>query len=273
MATYLLTWNSDPEVWWGNNKHIAEIKRTGFVRGNWSSGKRNTIRKGDRLFLMKLRKNPRGIIASGIAESASYVRDHWEPELAKAGKEANYVDIRFDVIREVDKVFPIEVLKADKILKKMNWSPMASGIRIEQDVAAELEVQWSRFVKKPGYSQNLYPDEVDRRGHYVEGAVKTVKVNQYERSGAARDECIRHYKPVCAVCKFDFGVVYGDIGLGFIHVHHLKPLSEIKGEYEPDPTKDLIPVCPNCHAMIHRKVPALSINELKKIVKKHSKKR
>ena len=134
---------------------------------------------------------------------------------------------------------------------------MASGIRIEPDVAKELEVQWSRFVKKPAYSQNLYPDEVDRRGHYVEGAVKTVKVNQYERSGAARDECIRHYGPTCAVCKFDFGVVYGDIGLGFIHVHHLKPLSEITGEYEPDPKKDLIPVCPNCHAMIHRQVPAI----------------
>lgn len=54
-----------------------------------------------------------------------------------------------------------------------------------------------------------------------------------------------------AVCGTDLGAVYGDVARGLVHVHHLRPLSEIAGEYEVDPVHDLRPVCPNCHAVIH----------------------
>ena len=63
---------------------------------------------------------------------------------------------------------------------------------------------------------------------------------------------------------FDFGEVYGELGEGFIHVHHLLDLSTIGEEYEVDPIKDLHPVCPNCHAMLHREVPAMSIKKLRR---------
>lgn len=49
-----------------------------------------------------------------------------------------------------------------------------------------------------------------------------------------------------------FDETYGMFAKDFIHVHHIKPLSEINEEYEVDPINDLIPVCPNCHAMLHR---------------------
>ncbi len=61
---------------------------------------------------------------------------------------------------------------------------------------------------------------------------------------------------------------YGQIGEGFIHVHHLKPLSEIGQEYEVDPIEDLRPVCPNCHAMLHRKKPPYTIEQLKDLIHK-----
>jgi predicted HNH restriction endonuclease len=67
--------------------------------------------------------------------------------------------------------------------------------------------------------------------------------------------------------------MYGDIGKGFIHVHHLKPLSKIGRNYELDPITDLHPICPNCHAMIHQRDPAYTINQLKAIIKKKSKRR
>jgi len=67
----------------------------------------------------------------------------------------------------------------------------------------------------------------------------------------ARQQCIEHYGSRCSVCDFDFEQVFGERGRGFIHVHHLKPLSEIQDEYEIDPIQDLRPICPNCHAMIH----------------------
>lgn len=61
--------------------------------------------------------------------------------------------------------------------------------------------------------------------------------------------------------------VYGEIGRGFIHVHHKVPLSSIGKEYELDPIKDLVPVCPNCHAMLHRKEPPYDVNDLKELCK------
>jgi predicted HNH restriction endonuclease len=99
-----------------------------------------------------------------------------------------------------------------------------------------------------------------------EGAKKTVIINAYERNAKARKLCIEHWKPVCAVCHFDFEEMYGDIGKGFIHVHHLTPVSQIGNTYEVDPINDLRPVCPNCHAMLHRQDEILSIEELKLIV-------
>jgi 5-methylcytosine-specific restriction protein A len=59
-----------------------------------------------------------------------------------------------------------------------------------------------------------------------------------------------------------FEQCYGEVAKGFIHVHHLRPLSEIGEEYEVDPIADLRPVCPNCHAVLHLRVPAYSIEEV-----------
>jgi hypothetical protein len=97
------------------------------------------------------------------------------------------------------------------------------------------------------------PEEIPEENAIIEGAKSIVIVNRYERSKTGRDACIAHYGAKCMVCGFDFGQVYGDIGEGFIHVHHLVALSEIDEEYKLDPIKDLRPVCPNCHAMLHMK--------------------
>lgn len=100
-------------------------------------------------------------------------------------------------------------------------------------------------------------------GSVVEGQVRTRSSKIYERDRGARLECINHWGWQCHVCKFDFATVYGDLGEGFIHVHHLRPLGEIGEAHILDPVTDLRPVCPNCHAMLHRCIPALSIEALK----------
>ncbi len=68
------------------------------------------------------------------------------------------------------------------------------------------------------------------------------------------------------VCNFDFEKIFGEIGKGFIHVHHVKPLSEVNEEYKINPIQDLRPVYPNCHAMIHSKKPAYKIKDIKKLI-------
>lgn len=123
------------------------------------------------------------------------------------------------------------------------------------------------WAKARRYSEmNLYPDEIAADEIFLEGAKTQVTVNKYERDPRARAKCISLYGLTCFVCGFDFGRRYGELGVGFIHVHHTKPLSEVGRGYKLDPKKHLRPVCPNCHAMLHHQKPALSIEKLKALL-------
>ena len=115
----------------------------------------------------------------------------------------------------------------------------------------------------------VYPDEVAPDGVYPEGAVRQVTVDAYERNPEARRRCIEHYGYGCSVCGLTFESQYGPVGRQFIHVHHLRSLSEIRAEFNVDPVHDLRPVCPNCHAMIHRRAPPYRIEELQAMLRKH----
>ena len=107
------------------------------------------------------------------------------------------------------------------------------------------------------------PDEVTDLVALVEGSVTQVTVNAYERDPEARRRCIAAHGTICCVCGFCFGAVYGPVAEGYIHVHHLLPLSEAGGAHTVDPVVDLRPVCPNCHAVLHRRVPAYTIEEVR----------
>lgn len=115
-------------------------------------------------------------------------------------------------------------------------------------------------------SAMLIPEEVDSSARYTEGAVSQITVNAYERNKQAREACIAHYGAICHACKFNFEVTYGEQGKGFIHVHHLKPLSSIKESYQLDPVEDLRPLCANCHAIIHRPKEMLTIEQLQQFM-------
>lgn len=99
-----------------------------------------------------------------------------------------------------------------------------------------------------------------------EGAKSRVMVNRYERDPVARSRCLEHFGYECQVCGLRFEERYGDIGREFMHVHHKTPLSEIADHdnHVVNPLEDLVPVCPNCHAMLHRpKGQTLTVEELR----------
>lgn len=123
----------------------------------------------------------------------------------------------------------------------------------------------STIAKQPSDSDF---EELSDTDTLFEGAKKTVIVNQYERNQEARRMCIAANGYKCKVCGMDFEKSYGEIGRGFIHVHHIVPISTIGEEYQLDPVKDLVPVCPNCHAMLHRGIDGkvLTVDELKKLI-------
>jgi 5-methylcytosine-specific restriction protein A len=114
----------------------------------------------------------------------------------------------------------------------------------------------------------LFPEEIPNHQltTYIEGAKKTIVVNAYERSTGAKEECKKLNGHDCIVCGFNFEKTFGELGKHFIHVHHLVPLHQIGESYKINPITDLVPICPNCHAMIHRKKEMLSIKQLKEII-------
>jgi len=99
-----------------------------------------------------------------------------------------------------------------------------------------------------------------------EGSKILVEINRYERSPVNRAACIAHFGTSCQVCGFEFSKKYGEIGSEYIEVHHKIPVSAMGGSYRLDPINDLVPVCANCHAMLHQFQTPLSIAELKKII-------
>lgn len=101
---------------------------------------------------------------------------------------------------------------------------------------------------------------------YKEGNVSQVLVNKYERNPINRQLCLAANGYICKICGFDFALVYGEIGEQFIHVHHIQKVSSFGGEYYLNPKTDLIPVCPNCHAMLHKVDPPMLPEQLYKII-------
>lgn len=128
-----------------------------------------------------------------------------------------------------------------------------------------------KFLKKTSQIPTVMsiPEEVVNSGEYEEGSTTIISVNSYERNGEARKKCLECYGYSCIACGFNFKEVYGDAGDDFIHVHHLKSLSIIRKTYKVNPIKDLVPVCPNCHAMIHRASEPYSIAKIKKMIKEN----
>ncbi len=115
-------------------------------------------------------------------------------------------------------------------------------------------------------THDVEPEE-DPQVTLTEGEEAELKGIRYERNPIARKKCIEHYGCKCFVCGFDFEKTYGELGKGFIEVHHIVPVSQRGGAYEVDPIRDLRPLCSNCHSMVHRKNgQVLSISSLQEIL-------
>jgi hypothetical protein len=114
------------------------------------------------------------------------------------------------------------------------------------------------------------PEETMPGSAYFEGAVRRIEVNRYERDSGARDACIAALGWQCRICGFDFANRYGQVGKEYIHVHHLRPLAEVGDNYVCNPVTDLMPVCPNCHAVLHRRNPPYDPAEVRDMLRQPS---
>jgi hypothetical protein len=101
-----------------------------------------------------------------------------------------------------------------------------------------------------------------------EGAILKTLRRVYVRDPNARRQCIDKYGLKCFICEFSFKKRYRKVADGFIHVHHVRPLSHIRKRHTVDPIKDLRPVCPNCHAVLHLRNPAYRVEQVKSFLRR-----
>lgn len=257
---FVLTWahtrdGIDPD----DVQHRIETTATGgVVADSWSTGNRKSgIAPGDHLVLLR-RGRKRGIVAHGIATTGVYL----DARHGATGGTANFIGLVWDSWVSVDDRLTVETL--NRITSSTNWDSMqGSGILVHGVDASAVLTAWRRM--NPGGPLPLNGDEVV--GGLPEGARKTVTVNRYERNREARAKCLAAHGYACKVCGIDFAHDYGGIADGYIHVHHIVPIASIGKRYELDPLTDLVPVCPNCHAMLHHGVKEpRTVAELRRIL-------
>lgn len=149
-------------------------------------------------------------------------------------------------------------------------------VNTEDEVANDAEVL-SWMMRFTGLTLALLPverleDAVQSNPEGLpEGASVRVVVNRYERSQINRANCLTLHGSRCKACDLDFGEAYGAVGEGFIHVHHVVPVSQLGPDYIIDPLMDLVPLCPNCHAMAHRADPPIPVGDIRDMLSAGSK--
>jgi 5-methylcytosine-specific restriction protein A len=257
--TFVLTWNPAKQIPISDFENIhAEICQGVTPERYWTCRSFNKVRAGDRFLMLRQGEEPKGIVGSGLIRSDGWRDDDGTP----------YVDILWTHAVRPDRPLAASLIRG---AESFHWTPQGSGIGMEDPIASAVWNAWAKHVKntdKAFQSTQSAAKQTRESGGQeeeitvdtaasVEGRLVESWSSRRERDPKNRERCIKAYGPQCAVCDMTFLEEYGIIGDGFIHVHHENPLGGVASDgIQQDAIKDLRPVCPNCHAMLHRGLDA-----------------
>lgn len=131
------------------------------------------------------------------------------------------------------------------------------------------EIHHRRSERPAVMASDLFANALDIRNTSVREGKRIVRELSFIKRNAtvvANAKMLNGY--VCEACDFDFAEVYGTIGEGFIEAHHLNPLAERNGIDKKTTVNDFAMLCSNCHKMVHRHEPVLSVRQLRAMLKK-----
>lgn len=240
----------------------------------------NVISIGDSVYIWRSEagsKGTGGIIARGIVTGRPVLHKdeglYWNNSGSQTEKLRVPITIENHLLDEqfIKRIELLEhnMLKNLLILKMSNQT----NYLLSQEHSTVLAELWNERVaeRKKGLvrimKQDLLAEKAQNASFYKDGEVKQYYGNRYERKTKNRLRAIEIHGTSCLVCGFDFEKVYGEHGKNFIEVHHIKPLSTLDEAVEINPEHDLVPVCSNCHRMIHRKRDhILSVEELRNLI-------
>lgn len=152
--TWLLEWNPVRWCWDREDDFFTyeelaqDIEQIGFAIGKWSCAMTTDIQEGDRIFLMRVGTQPKGIMAAGIAMSSVFMGKNWDENKRALGKPVRRIYIRFESVScDFQRhILPLETLHL--IAPEYDWTPYGSGYRIPPEVASKLEEAWLKARQK-----------------------------------------------------------------------------------------------------------------------------
>ncbi|MDR6415475.1 HNH endonuclease [Pseudarthrobacter sulfonivorans] len=252
MSAIILGW--DPARWnqWNYAAVVEHVAVTGLHLEPWAV--RRGVAAGADAWLLLLGAHGPGLIGHGVVLS-----DQPEPATNQDAPTIS-VQVAFDALLPLGDQVPANVLL--ETLPGLPWDSVEQGAELAPGDEAGVRALWAEFGPGQGPDPTLMTP-----GTYPDGAVARLAVNRYERDPVARRACMAHRGTNCAVCGFSFEMAYGELGAGFIPIHHVVPASELGSSYQLDPLTDLVPLCANCHAMAHHGVSSpRSVAELRQII-------
>lgn len=259
VAAVILGWNPHRRNRWNYRAVVEDVARSGKFLERWRIDCHPDIPIGTEawLLLQDSKDAGTGLIGHGVVMSDAFEARQLDDPAATAW----YVTVAFDALLPLGEQIRPEVLTA--ALPEILWRDAMSHAVLAVPPGAERDFRQLWRDYGPGVNEplQLVP------GTYPPDAVNTVEVNRYEQDPDARRMCLAFHGTACAACGFSFEAAYGDLGTGFIDVHHIVPPAMLERGYQLDPVADLVPLCPNCHAMIHRDVVSpRTVSELRRII-------
>ena len=208
------------------------------------------------------------IVADAEGLMTDFIRAEIDPHFALYAVEGDaskgdwYLDLRKRLSSQPELSEGFDCARLKDVLKcyanfvrskefRPNKATLAAG-ELALKAAARKKTQKARSEPIP----DVLGEEEPSANELSEGALRQVSQTTHERNRTLRQLCLKHFGATCQACGMKFETAYGEIGKGYIEVHHLSPISQTGGKHKVDPKTDLVPLCANCHAMIHRLMSA-----------------
>jgi 5-methylcytosine-specific restriction endonuclease McrA len=175
-------------------------------------------------------------------------------------------EIRAELIEDRPRFFPFMAYR--------NEIRMVQGWYLTKATPRFVALLFDALGLEASIASNASTSPDDQHTDYAEGQRRRREAFFFARNRHLAADAKAYYGCRCRVCGFDFEIAYGDLGRGYIECHHLNPLSE-RSEQEWDESlkssiADVAVLCANCHRMVHRRRPALSLDELKTAITERS---
>jgi 5-methylcytosine-specific restriction protein A len=254
VAAVILGWNPREVGRWDYRAIVEHVAEAGRFLGRWNVGGHRGILPETEVWLLLEGSTDAasGLIGHGVVMSVPVE----ERELEDDG---GYLVIAFDALLPLGEQIRPDVLRA--AVPGVPWGGVAtSPVAVPPPAEAELRKLW-REQGPAAVHAGLVP------GTYPPSAVTRIEVNRYERDPDARRVCLAFHGTSCAACGFSFEASYGAAGADAVEVHHAVPPVMLGEGYKLDPVADLVPLCPNCHAIAHLGVASpRTVSELRNII-------